>query len=269
MLNLMTPERILAAARLIRRGQLYNLAVPLETNGPQHPFFHKTWCITYFMPDATPGQYNFADDVVMMPTHSGTHIDALGHVWRDGTLWNGRSTDQVTSYGVNWGGIHNVRGVVGRGVMVDIPRYQGTEHLELGEVVTVDTIEACAHAQGVKIQPGDILLIRTGWLRVFDTKRELWNAGEPGPDGSCVKWLKERDIMALGADTPGVERYEHRENGGRPVHAAALRDLGVYLIENVNLEELARDRTYEFFFVAAPLSLTKATGSPFSPLALA
>jgi kynurenine formamidase len=266
----MTPERILTAVRLVKRGRLYNLAVPLDQDGPQHPFLQKTSRITYFRADATPGAYNVVDDVVMMEAHSGTHMDALGHVWRDGQMWNGKGVSHVTRFGVTWAGIHNVPGLVARGVMLDIPRFEGVEHLRLGDIVTVDAMEGCARSQNIEIRPGDVVLVRTGWEAVFQKNRSLWSEGEPGPDIACAGWLKAKDIIALGADNPGVESYIHRNRSPLTprLHTAALRDLGVYLIEHVHLDALARDQVYEFLFVAAPLRLTCATGSPFSPLAI-
>jgi 5-methylthioadenosine/S-adenosylhomocysteine deaminase len=270
-LNLMTPARIVDAVRLVRFGRLYNLAVPLDKDGPQFPTFHKTWCVTHFTRATAPRAVNFADDVVTMETHSGTHLDALGHVWRDGTMWNGRSADAVTSYGVEWGGVHLVPGIVGRGVLLDIARFLGVANLGLGDVVTVDMMEACARAEGIEIRPGDVLLLRTGWYTVFQRDRELWSQGEPGPDASCTAWLKTKDVIAVGADTPAVEGYVYRdrERLAERLHVTALRDLGVYLIENLDLEALGRDQVYECLFVAAPLRLTRATGAPMAPLALA
>jgi len=270
-LNLLTPERVLAAVRLVRQGRVYNLAVPLEKDGPQFPGFHKTWCVTHFSRETAPGAINFADDVVTMESHSGTHVDALGHVFADDTMWNGRSAaGHVSSYGLGWGAIDRVPGFVARGVMLDLARHQGVPHLGLGEVVTVEAMEACARAQGVEIRAGDVLLLRTGWYTVFQTDRELWSQGEPGPDVGCTAWLKAREIVALGADSAGVESavFGKRTPLTPRLHTTALRDLGVYLIEHVNLEELARDRVHEFLFVAAPLKLMRATGAPCAPLAV-
>ena len=269
-LNLVTPERVLEAIRLVRRGIVYSLAVPLEKDGPQHPIFHKTWCVTQLVTHPGPGACNLADDVVTMETHSGTHMDALGHVWADGLMWNGRGAEHVTSFGVGWAGIHNVGGIVARGVMLDLPRFANVEHLRLGEIVTAAMMEDCARAQRLEIRPGDVLLLRTGWYRVFQKDRELWNQGEPGPDASCTAWLKDKDVVAIGADNFGLEGYTLRERSFQKpqLHTTALRDLGVYLIENLNLDDLARDGIQEFLFVAAPLRLTRASGSPCSPLAI-
>jgi kynurenine formamidase len=136
--------------------------------------------------------------------------------------------------------------------------------------VTVAAMDACAQAQGVEVRTGNVLLLRTGWYTVFHHDRELWNQGEPGPDASCTEWLREKDVMAIGADNPAVEAYVYRDRTklAQRLHTTALRDLGVHLIENLDLEALAHDRVYEFLFVAAPLRLTQASGSPMSPLAM-
>ena len=131
-------------------------------------------------------------------------------------------------------------------------------------------MEGCAQAQGIDIRPGDVVLLRTGWYTVFKNDRALWEQGEPGPDPSCTAWLKAKDVVALGADNAGVEAMVLAKRAATTprLHTTALRDLGVYLIEHLDLEDLARDRVYEFLFVAAPLKLTRATGAPFAPLAL-
>ena len=271
MLNLQNPESILRAVRLVKKGKLYNLSVPLEANGPQWPYFHKTWQTTFLTTHADPCAFQVADDILMLVTHSGTHMDALGHCWNDGTLWNGRSHDHVDSYGTRWAGIENVRGFVTRGVMLDVARFKGVEHLKLGEVVSPQDMDACAKAQRVEVRSGDVLFVRTGWNRLFKSDYELWKQGEPGPDASCTAWLKEKNVIAIGADNAGVEAMiaKTRSPHSPRLHITALRDLGVYLIEHVELEELARDQVYEFLFIAAPLRLPKATGSPMTPLAIA
>ena len=270
MLNLQTPQSILEALTLVKQGKVYNLSVPLEAEGPQHPMFHKTWQTTFMTTHADPCAFQVADDVVTMVTHSGTHMDALGHCWNDGTLWNGRSTDNVTSYGIEWAGIEQVSSFVTRGVMLDLPRHRGVDHLGLGEVVSAEDMEECARAQSVEIRPGDVLLLRTGWYTVFQNDYELWKQGEPGPDATCASWLKDKDVIMLGADNAGVESYvmATRSHLDARLHIVTLRDLGIYLLEHLDLEALANDEVYEFLFIAAPLRLPKATGSPLTPLAI-
>ncbi|MBI2166508.1 MAG: cyclase family protein [Chloroflexi bacterium] len=269
MLNLLTPQVVLRSLRMPKQGKVYNLAVPLESKGPQFAEFHKTWRITHYEND--PKGMGIADDVVIMEAHSGTHIDGIGHAWREGLMYNGKRWGRaVSSKGIQWGAVHNVGWIITRGVMLDVAAHKGVRHLKRGEVVTPDMLDAAAKAQGTRLRPGDVLLIRTGWSTIFDTSRPLWDSGEPGPDGSIAPWLKAHDVLAVGADTPGVEAIREipMTDGDLPLHTVAMRDLGVYLIENLNLEELARDKVYEFLFIAAPLRLMNATGAGMTPLAV-
>ena len=270
-LNLQSPESVLRALQLVRRGKIYNLSVPLAEHGPQAPMFHKTWQTTSLYTSPDPGAVDFAGDVLTMVTQSGTHLCALSHCWTDDTLWNGVGHDKISSYGAEWAGVENISTFCGRGVMLDIAKFKGVEHLGLGEVVTVEDMEACAAAQGVAVEPGDVLLVRTGWHNVFENDRELWEQGCPGPDASCTAWLREKDVMAIGADNGAVEADVRADPFPTRLrlHLTTLRDLGVYMIATLDLEALAADEVYEFLFIAAPLRLPGATASPLTPLALA
>ena len=127
-LNLLTPEVILRAFKLVKKGKVYSLAVPLEKDGPQMPTFHKTWRVSHVARRQNP-DLHIIDDVIMMETHSGTHIDAIGHVWAEGRFYNNFSDEYASSQGVARTGIENVRYIVGRGVMLDIAAYRGVDHL--------------------------------------------------------------------------------------------------------------------------------------------
>jgi kynurenine formamidase len=130
-------------------------------------------------------------------------------------------------------------------------------------------LDACAAAQGVTIQPGDLLMTRTGWIKLLTRDRELFNRGEPGIDESTLPWLHEHDVAAVCADNQAVEVFDTMPPARLPIHTAAIRDLGLYLVENLNLEELAADKVYECLLVIAPLQLTGAIGSPVNPIAIA
>ncbi len=269
-LNLLGPEAVLKAIGLVNKGKVYNLAVPLERDGPQAPSFQKTWRVTYYLEEQSPARSLVSDDVVTMMTHSGTHIDALGHYAQGGKMWNGHDQSPYADDGLRRAAIDQVSSIVGRGVMLDVAALRGVEYLDRDQVVAPEDLDACAHAQGVRVQSGDVLLLHTGWYRLFERDRTLWEQGEPGPDASLAEWLKANDIVAVGADNVGVEAKPGalRQETGASLHLAALRNLGVYLLENVNLDELVRDKVYEFLFVGAPLRLTGATGSPLTPLAI-
>ncbi len=266
-LNLITPEVIQRAAGLCRTGKVYSLAAPLETRGPQWPLRHRLWKATQFRnnPTGTSG----CDDALMMPSHSGTHMDALCHIWDGNQLYNGFDAAQhVTSYGVTRDSIDKVGCIVGRGVLLDIATWKRVDHLELGEAINTSDLEECSRAQGSAIEPGDILLVRTGWLRVFSSNRELFDRGEPGLDASTLPWLKDHDVVAVGADNHGIEVMHQIPPGELPFHLVALRDLGIYLLEALNLEELSADKVYEFMLVIAPLCLVGGAGSPINPIAI-
>src|SRR5262245_22833621 len=177
-LNLITPALIKHAAGLVKTGKAYSLAMPLEATGPQWPMRHKTWRVTTFRND--PAASGSADDVVTMHSHSGTHMDALCHVWYHNEFYNGfKASENISSNGATRNSIDKVPFIVGRGVLLDIAGWKGVDHLGVGEAVTATDLDQCAESQGVKLQAGDILLVRTGWLRVFETDRTLFDSGEP------------------------------------------------------------------------------------------
>ena len=267
-LNLLTPEVVSHAAALVKRGKVYSLAMPLAVDGPQWPTRHRTWKVTTF--NVSANGRGGADDVVTMHSHSGTHMDALCHIWYDGQLYNGFSApEHVTSAGATRNAIDRVPSLVGRGVLLDVAAYKGREHLGATEAISADDLDACAKAQGVEIRAGDILLLRTGWIRVFAQDRDLFYASEPGIDVSTLAWLKAHDIVAVAADNHAVEVMAQVPPADLPIHKAAIRDLGLYLVEYLNLEELAADRVYESLVIIAPLPLTGGIGSPVNPIAIA
>jgi kynurenine formamidase len=266
-LNLITPILVKEAASLVKIGKVYSLAMPLEADGPQWPQRHKTWRVTTYRNDPTDS--GGADDVVTLHSHSGTHMDALCHVWYHNQLYNGfDATENVSSNGATRNSIDKVPYIVGRGILLDIAGWKGVDHLELGEPITASELSQCAQSQQIRPRGGDILLVRTGWLRVFEKDPVLFNKGAPGVDLSTLPWLKQHDIVAIGADNHGVEVMPTIPPAGVPFHRVAIRDLGIYLLEYLNLEELATDQAYEFFFMVAPLKLTAGVGSPINPIAI-
>jgi kynurenine formamidase len=266
-LNLMNAGLVQKAAGLIRSGKVYSLAVPLESGGPQWPPRAKVWRITLF--HNSPTGFGHSGDAVVLHSHSGTHMDALCHIWYGNQLYNGFSAaEHLTSWGAGRNAIDRVPFIVGRGVLLDVATWRGVDHLKLGETIGARDLDDCAATQRVEVRPGDIVLIRTGWMRVFSENRALFDSGEPGLDESTLPWFRQHDVVAVGADNHAVEVLEKIPPEDLPFHRAALRDLGLYLVENLNLEELAADRAYEFFLVLAPLRLTGGAGSPLNPVAI-
>jgi kynurenine formamidase len=211
-----------------------------------------------------------ADDLVLMHTHTATHLDALCHVWFDGQLYNGFPSAEIGHDGAARNGVHNVRSIVARGVLLDVAGHRGVDHLEPGQLIPAAELDAVARAQGVDVRPGDVVLIRTGWIRMMAQDRARFDRfEEPGPGRDAVAWFHERGLVALGADNAAVEVLPPEDGVQMAVHVGVIRDLGGYLVEFLNLEELAADRVYELLFVLAPLRLVRGIGSPVNPIAIA
>jgi kynurenine formamidase len=210
-----------------------------------------------------------AADSLAMSGHCGTHIDALCHFSCAGRWYDGRQVrDEAQGYdrGIDYLAINTVGPIIRRGVLLDIAAEQGVERLPAAFVVTPLHLERAAARAGVAVRQGDVVLLRTGWGALFaDPARYVNGAAGPGPKVEGARWLSERKVFAAGADTL---IFEHAPDPDMPVHVHLLVESGIHIIENLALEELARDHRTVFQFIAAPLKIRGGTGSPIRPLAL-
>jgi kynurenine formamidase len=214
-----------------------------------------------------------SSDALALGSHVGTHIDALCHFSCNGKLYGAVDVKTVQSEvaGIGRHSVDTIAPMLRRGVLLDIAAKFNTEALPVDFTITPEHMERAAKAQNIAIETGDVVLLRTGWARFWnDSARYLtgghgMNPAGPGPELAGAQWLSERGLFAAGSDTIAFERVP----GAMPVHVHLLVESGIHIIEALNLEELARDRVYEFVFVAAPLKIRGATGSPIRPLALA
>lgn len=276
-LNLLDPERVREAATLIRTGKVYPLGMPIQAAGVPHaegrqPSMH-------FMAvdggDFAAGAHTrdgvgYSDDYIMMATHNSTHIDALGHVWQYDVMYNGVSSNEVRSSGARKNGIDKIPPLVGRGVLLDVAGLRGVEQFTgPGASIRVADLEECERSQGVAVRPGDIVLVRTGWLELFFADPDRANSENPGLAKETAAWFAERDVAAVGADNIAVEKRPVEGTELLPLHVHLIRNFGVHLMELLVLEGLARDRVSEFFFVASPLRIRRGVGSPVNPVAIA
>ena len=268
-LNLLTAEHVVAAARLVKQGKVYSLAIPLDPKGPIAPSRNSLWHRTTVTARPAPAMSS-VDDVIVMHTHGTTHVDALCHVFYDNQMYNGYPVDRsiAPTTGAAKNGVQNISSIVGRGVLLDVAGFRGVAHLGQHDAIAPEELDACAASEGVEIRQGDIVLIRTGWLSVFGVDPALYDSGSPGPSGAVAGWFKQHDLVAIGADNTAVEPYPPPHDEPLRLHLDVIRNLGGYLLELVNLDDLARDRAYEFLFVAAPLRLVNGIGSPLNPLAI-
>jgi kynurenine formamidase len=272
--NLLTPERVAAAAALVRQGKQFGLGVPVTARSRRpggRPLPIHLWAAAAGDGVLNNGTANGSDDWIVMALQGTTQLDGLGHVGLADALYNGWWAGLITaSGGARRLGLHNVGdGVHGRGVLLDVARHQGVDSLERGFQISPSLLDETAAAQGVSVGPGDILLVRTGYLRDFLTDPDA--PGEPGLDDDCIEWLHQHDVAVVAADNQAVQ-FVHTERGKTSFrfHVATLRDLGLYLGEVLDLdllaEDCAQDGVYEGFCVTSVLPVVNSVGSPINPV---
>jgi kynurenine formamidase len=277
-LNLITPARRAAAAQLVRSGVSIPLGLEFNSHGPQPESGERRNPVHIMTRTGalkpTPSGYLFTDDLVVMYLQCATQIDALAHVAYDGLIYNNHSVETVTPGGAEVMGIENFKaGIQGRGVLLDLPRYFGVDRLRAGQVLTVSDIEGCLKSQRVSVEEGDILLFRTGWIRVFleDGDREAYLSSEPGIGLEVAQWLHSKDVAFVASDNYGVEVVPPETPDDYPLHCVLIRDMGMSLGEMFDLEALAahcqQTERWEFFFSCLPIPVTGGVGAPVAPIA--
>ena len=271
-LNLITRQKRVHAASLVTEGRSISLSLfadkeerPLNGN----PFKHSL-SVSRF------GEHEVAGDEYSVQYHgfAHTHMDGLPHFAHKGQMYNGFPVSELSQDGANRLGIHNAfEGIFTRGVIVDIPWLKGVDYLEPGTAITAQDIERWEDRTGVEIESGDVLLIRTGrWARVRD--RGEWNfvGNAAGSHASLALWLKNRDVAIIGSDGVSDVMPSGVEGLINPLHELVLVGLGMPLLDNLDLDELAKfaqkTNKLEFLFVGAPLRVRGGTGSPMNPIAV-
>lgn len=281
--NLLTPERVARAASLVRAGKRFSLALPI---GPPTPGGYRAEPAHLYRFAAGDGvigggrggaRYQVSDDYIFMALQASTQVDGFGHVGADATLYNGYWAGMVTAAGgARRLGIHHLAdGIVGRAVLLDVARSLGVDHLEPGFPIGPDELDGAARAQDTTIEPGDIVLVRTGHLG--------WKYGlsagdpaaasrhEPGISPRAIPWLHAHDVAMIAVDNAACSVVPP-EPGDEflTFHVAALRDLGLLIGELFELDELAtdcaEDGVYDGLFVAAPMPVVGGSGSPLNPI---
>ena len=275
-LNLITPEKRAQAGRLVKEGisvTCSRLIVPeIAPDVVSIPPLHYMINTGESAPSSGPGG---SSDFIGLSYHGYTitHLDSLCHQFWDGKMYNGKSASLVNAQQkATAGHIDRAQdGVVTRGVLLDIARLKGKEWLEEGEAVFPDDLEAAEHAQGVRVEEGDALLVRLGWYK----KREQTPTpapGRPGLHAATLPWLHERGVSIILADASQDVDPSGYSKVPLPVHRVGIVAMGLWLIDAANCEEVVkvcqRLGRWEFMFVVAPLRFHNATGSPINPLAI-
>ena len=280
-MNLVTRDVRLKALKGIETGQLYDLSHDLRAGHPmmapaQSPFVMSMMATAdgarrmAGMMGATNDLGAFTERVELC-MHTGTHIDALGHITIGDEMFNGfHYRDHTSGFGLERLGIEKMPPLITRGVCVDLSGLDGGEHLDGGRSITRHELEQALEDAEVELEAGDALLYRTGWGRHFMENNELYVRTEPGIDVEAAHWLTSHDVCAIGSDNMAVEVMPNPDPQlFLPVHQHTLVEAGVHLIENLVLDGLARDGVTTFCLILLPVKFTGATASPVRPVALA
>ena len=295
MLNFLTPDLIVKAAGLVKQGKVYALGEEMHSDLPraitpsrfgvqiihENDGYDRVTQAGQFDPKRNQGAASFT----IMHNHVGTHLDTFAHIYRENSLFNNMPPPKPV--GTVHGDAASVKFMVGRGVLLDVAKYKGTDPLPVNYWITAADLQNTAKAQGVEIRKGDVLLIRTGWRKMWDEPgadgrvdplHAKYLQPEPGVGPDTLRFLNDMEIVAIGADTAAVEwnfphqaGYSRKAFGGfqgLPLHVDFIWNRGAYILEILNLDELAKDQAYEFLFIVAPLLLRGGIGVPVNPIAI-
>jgi kynurenine formamidase len=253
-----------SSARIIDLSQPWFVGMP---HHPAHPPF--LFSLNKKHGDYIgPGGVSSASESLALGGHVGTHLDALCHFSCGGNLHGGVKADEIQSYGSGIGAltVDTVQPILRRGVLLDIAALHDNRPLAANTEVTPDMLDRAASLQSVRIEPGDVVLLRTGWAQFWeDAPRFISEVRGPGPSISGARWLSSRRVFAGGSDTVAFEKVP---DPAMPVHVHLLVESGIHIIECLNLEDLAAQKIHEFLFVASPLKIRGGTGSPMRPFAV-
>ena len=281
-LNELTPAVVRDAVRLVRTGQVHDLAHVLHADVPAFPgrTFRSYLTTNYHhinrrRPGGSPdglgrNAVNWVVEQITATQQMGTHLDGLNHLQVGDRTYNGhRLADIAEDHGTSRLGIDTLPQVVTRGLLVDVAAHRGTAMLEPGEVVTVADTEASLEAAGLSVRPGDAVLFHTGWGRLWGVDNTRYASAEPGPGTALGDWLVDHRVALTGCDTWSYGAYPPEDSAAPFVVPQTLNvRYGVVVLENLRLEDVAREGIHEFLLVVSHAKLRGATGAWVAPLAI-
>ncbi len=275
--NRMTPEKVLEATKLIRTGKIYQLGRLYEHGMPLFGNRHFSLTIPGSPTHGPSGKNQtvafdemFSGEIGQI----GTQLDGLGHfgarIGKEDYFYNGfKRSEFAKPYGLEKLGVENVGVFFTRGILLDVARLRKVDRLQPGYAISAADLQSCLETAGLKIHEGDVVLVRTGHGQLWMKDNKAFNEGEPGIGMEAAHWLTDQKITMVGSDNWAIEVVPHEDRQlNYPVHEWNITRHGVYNLENLDLEELATDKLYEFAFIFAPLRLKGATGSPGNPIAV-
>jgi kynurenine formamidase len=275
----LSPQRVLDSLGLAVSGRVFDLSHHLSPRSPRlseqtpyvsslqlNPGTGRAW---YEAQGAANG-VAFAEERVELSFHTGTHLDALGHVWEnDRTFADTPLSDGVDIWGLSRFGVETVPPIITRGVLLDLPTFFDRP-LSAGEVISPEHLQDALAAVDADVRAGDIVLLRTGWSEYYEVDNETYLKGWPGIGLAGAQWLVEQGVVAIGSDTMGLE-VEPGEHPGilYPVHAFLLVQSGTYIIEQADLDALAQEGITQFLCLCLPPKFKGGTGAPVRLVAVA
>ena len=275
-LNLLTPDAVRGGAAAVTTGKVYSLGIPIQSTGVPLLDYRGTPMRLTLMNESDDGRFGMYgavegtgahEDILVFASHTTSHMDALCHVYENHQHYNGVAASEMkTNTGAGRLGIEKVGGFAGRGVLLDFPKLKGVPWLEPGYMITASDLDAAEQAQGVTVGSGDIVLLRTGYLDMWFEQSGDEGYAQPGIGFDAAAWLADRDIVAVGSDNAAVEVIPFDRDDFLGVHKVLLVQRGIYMLEFLNLAELAADECYTGLLSVAPLKVTGATGSPINPV---
>ncbi len=273
--NLITAESVLAASKLIKTGKTYSLGITIDSTTPAFP--PRSLSLQVVQPGQQGGRKAFPnsvynDDLLQTWLGIGPQLDGLGHLGdADGYYYNcNHATDISDINGLTRLGIEKVPPIVARGVVLDMAGHFGVDTMEAGQYFTVDDVKAVAEKQGTPIREGDVVLFHTGWTEnMLESNPDEWVAGEPGMSPEVAQYMADQNVVAVGADTWGVDVVPP-VNPDEPFqgHVILLAQNGIYTIETMNTGPLVRDEAFEFLFVLGHAKIRGGVQMIINPIAI-
>ena len=268
--NLLTPQRALAAAQLVRTGKTYSLGVPVSASFPTSATRGCRLYVVPYPPNPAAPTVSGHDDLLNCWNGIGTQIDGLGHAGISGFFYNGNKQDDILSLaGLRKLGVDKIPPMVTRGVLLDMAALFATDVVKEGTAFNRKEIDDAATRQGIQIREGDVVLFHTGWLSLVGKDDRRYLSGEPGLGKEGALYLASKGVVAIGADNWALEAVPW-ERGVTvfEIHQTLLAKNGIYILENIATAELAQDKAYEFMFVLGQNKYRGAVQSMVNPIAI-
>ena len=269
--NWMSPETVLRATKLIKTGETFELGAVLSPN-PKETFINNNRQFNIYTKPAEPEPGKRVENEELVITELGqigTQLDAPVHqMWGDEFYNCFKFNDVKGRYGFKKLGVDNIGTLMTRGVLIDVAASKGVDMLDGGYVITEDDLKQALAKESMTLQPGDAIIINTGWGKLMGKDNVRYAKTLPGIGIAAGRWLVTQQPMLIGADNCCVEVRPSEPGNSLPVHAMMLIENGILLLENLVLEKVADEKAYEFAFVMQPLKLKGATGASVVPTAI-